>query len=824
MTIKPKIYSILFLLLLIFSGCSNEKDAYFAEPSWLEKSLYEVLQAEGNFTKYLACIDRTQYSALFKGGGLYTVFAPNDAAFDAYLAKKNYSSVDAIPIEEVEAIISYSMVFAKWKSENLGSLFADQNEYIPGQAYKRKTNYYEQIYRDPNFNNNWVIDQNSVIGSSEDYYNYKYIPVFTQPYLSFKSMTPEDYNVFFPGTEYVGNQTHANGPLANVYDGQIVKPNIITRNGIIHEVSTVNYPLDNMEKVLREESKFNNFRELLDFKSLSNEFVFKSYTESQFNTELYKKLKPNSGIDKVYVKRYNSPEHLYFSPAFEIFDGSPLLTETDGHTMFVPENNALNDYINNKLLKYYDNLHDLPLEAISTLINTHMAYGTIWPSAFKEAQVSTSEYINGEGGSGSDFSNFGVIGQRMASNGLIYNIDHVIKSKLFETVYGEIFLNPDFTLLNSAFVKFYNNSLREDLMKSSLTGHSANRYTLLIPSNAQLSEDGFEYNSLNNTFTNDKIVTELVDTRLTRLMRMHILEGYKSDAVDSEVATFDTQGPTEYGGWNYRTTYYGDLIRYKNNQLQTSGNVDENTFVNATLVESTVNGNVYSIDRMLQYSTRETTPDDVTGWKQKSLWYYLRLAAIENSNVSTFVQYIEAALKDPDTDELMGINEESFYTVLMVNNARMNTAINNGDLPPLAELANDPLAVEKAAAFIRSHFLQGKVYPDDRLTYIYPYNVAEPNRSIAGTMYRINDDAQGLVNQRTTVVVTKNANGTLNFQPQDVVVNGQTLVVGSMGAANQRIITGTAAGNNGYRSNRFAGKSVLHEFYSYFKFVVQPAN
>ena len=101
------------------------------------------------------------------------------------------------------------------------------------------------------------------------------------------SMTPEDYNVFFPGTEYVGNQTHANGPLANVYDGQIVKTNIITRNGIIHEVSTVNYPLDNMEKVLREESKFNNFRELLDFKSLSNEFVFKSYTESLFNTELY---------------------------------------------------------------------------------------------------------------------------------------------------------------------------------------------------------------------------------------------------------------------------------------------------------------------------------------------------------------------------------------------------------------------------------------------------------------------------------------------------------------------------------------------------------
>ena len=107
MTIKTKIYSMLMLcLLLIVSGCNNDKEEYFAEPSWLEPPIYTVLQEKGRFTKYLQCIDSTLYASVLKGAGLYTVFAPNDDAFATYLSTHGYNSVADIPYPEIEKIVA----------------------------------------------------------------------------------------------------------------------------------------------------------------------------------------------------------------------------------------------------------------------------------------------------------------------------------------------------------------------------------------------------------------------------------------------------------------------------------------------------------------------------------------------------------------------------------------------------------------------------------------------------------------------------------------------------------------------------------------------
>ena len=70
---------------------------------------------------------------------------------------------------------------------------------------------------------------------------------------------------------------------------------------------------------------------------------------------------------------------------------------------------------------------------------------------------------------------------------------------------------------------------------------------------------------------------------------------------------------------------------------------------------------------------------------------------------------------------------------------------------------------------------------------------------------------------------SKNTDGSLSIAPQNVVVDGKTLVVGSQGVSSYRIMTGktSVAGNDGLRSNRIAGRSVLHEFYGYLKFQIQ---
>lgn len=90
-----------------------------------------------------------------------------------------------------------------------------------------------------------------------------------------------------------------------------------------------------------------------------------------------------------------------------------------------------------------------------------MANTMIWPSQLKSSQVSTGEYTNGEGAKGKTFESFGILNKNLASNGFIYTIDHVIKVNSSETVYAEIFLNPANFLLNTAYIKYYQNSLRE---------------------------------------------------------------------------------------------------------------------------------------------------------------------------------------------------------------------------------------------------------------------------------------------------------------------------------------------------------------------------
>ncbi|MEZ7867726.1 MAG: fasciclin domain-containing protein [Paludibacteraceae bacterium] len=838
MTIKTKIYSMLILcLLLIVSGCNNDKEEYFAEPDWLEKPIYEVLKAEGRFSSYLACVDRTLYSGQLKEGGYFTVMAPNDQAFSEFLKANSYTTISDIPQEEVNKIVAYSILQSYWLSENLGDLFTGTtgDRYQTGDGLKKQTYHYATIYKDLDNNNAWVIDQNTPSSTySQSTYNYKYFPVFMQTYFAKSSLSPEDYTTFFPQTEYIGGQTSPTGLIGNIYNGKIVKPNYKARNGVIHEVSVVSLPLENIDKYLQK-PEFAAFKSLLDFKDLSGKYIYKNYTEDITLTEKYKILRPGDGIDKVYVKSYNTSglEPLSFSPALEaIYNGSAATTLSDGYTLFVPKNEVLTDYINKRLLKYYTSLNELPVEAITTLINTHMVNTMIWPSALKSSQVSTGEYTNGIGSSGKSFAEFGVLGNSLTSNGFIYSIDHVIKSKLFETVYTEIFLNPAYRFLDLAYNKFFQFSLREDLMKSVITGFPNTRFTLLAINDNQLKNDGMTYNPETTNFGNSLLVESNVNDRLRRLMRMHLFEGWANNSVNSTVDFSD--GITEYGGWGFRNTHSGDVVRYKDNKLQATGNIEENSFVTITKGETYDNGTVYTVDKMLQYSARETSPSTRLGWNENTIWYYLNQTAMENTNVSQFVDYIRYTIKDKASDKLSGLSESNYYTFIMPNNNAITRARANGDLPNLDSLrikyGDDtyPLAqsrIDLAAKFVRSHILEGYMLPDDRLPYLFPYNVNSPNRNIVSTAYRVNNESMRLINQRTNVVVTKNeTTGAIVFTPDQVMQNGKVVITGNYGFATPapRLMTAKlTSGNNGYRSNRIAGKAIHHEYTNYFKFQLQ---
>ncbi|MDR1527609.1 MAG: fasciclin domain-containing protein [Dysgonamonadaceae bacterium] len=808
-----------FFCALFFMQCEQgeDTDKYYDRPEWLEQSIYEVLKQEGRFGLYLQCVDKTEYAKVLQGAGLSTIFAPNDEAFSAYLKEKGYASVDAIPEEELKNLVAYSIVYSKWTIDHLSDYFVE-GEYVTG-AFKRKTNCYALPYRDPEFDNLWVFDE-TVSGSYSWYQanyqyrlgrnNYKYLPVFFAAYFNSlpEPLTASDYNTFFPHSPYTG---------MNVQAGTIVKGDMAAENGIVHEVSTVNEPMKNMDAILKEPA-YSGFKSLLDYKNISGNYFFKIYSEVEaIHLDMFQKMRPNEAISKLYIKSYD-PLYLAFSPLMENIYSEATGTydsEKTGNTLIIPQNESLQKFIQSKLLKYYGNINNLPIEVISTLINTHMVSGLVWPSQYKSGLNATGEYINGAGTDGADFNSAGITEKRIAGNGFIYLADSVVKSRFFETVYSEIFLNPAHSMLNRAYVNYFNTGLREELMKSVLNGYRSERYTVLNFSDDLLKADGFTYNQITNAFDNTEMASN-DDIRLRRLMRMHVFPGLTNSEIDSEVKDFGVSPITNYDGWGFIVGYSGDLIRYKDHQLQAIGNIEDGTYVTVTKMEDTFNnGIVFNVDQLLQYSPRETASAD-DRWVETSLWKYLAKAKQENPNVSLFVDYVQACLKNPDTDDLDGIKAENFYTVLLVNNTAMNQAISRGYIRPLAEVSADyPENLKQATQFVNVHFLQGTVIPDDGLPYIYPVNPMSPTRTILPTILKITDEALGLTNETIRLEITKAANGLISFMPQNITLGTRILISTGFGTTStMRVQRGKVTGStipNNFRSNRIAPKAVLHE-------------
>lgn len=793
--------------LCVFNSCKD--DQYYERPSWLEAPIYDVLKANGKFSKYLQAVDRTSYATVLQGAGLYTVFAPNDDAFAAYLSKNGYASVADIPDPEVDKIVAYSICYSTFTFDSLGV----------GGAFKYKTQYYALPYRDPEFNNEWVVDQTMENGWTPSFNNYKFMPAFTNGFFSSytPALTAADYNVFYPDVAYSGK---------NIQGGEIVRADVRAENGIIHEVSTVNLPLDNIADILKKPEN-SIFKSLLDTKDAYGDYLFRAYLDITGYPTLLRalqKIMPKEDIDRIYVKFYVG---LNYSLNLENVqnESSNYTPEKTGYTLILPTNGALTEYLNRRVLKYYGESKSIPAEIIQSFIQAHMVPSLVWPANYAMSLNGNGDYLNGSGSGGQQFAQSGISGATMASNGFVYHSNQIIRSRIFESVYSEIFLNPAHKWVNTGFVNNFNNSLREDLQKCVLNGFISERYTLLTFDDMLLKDDGFSYNTSDNTFSHS-VSGVAANSRLARLLREHVFEGLQNSEVKSEITNFATAGISQYDNWNFAITSYGDPVRYKNNQIQAAGNIEDNTTVTLTKLDETyLNGTVWKADGLLQYSPRVTGASDDKKFRDMSLWEYLDRARSQNPNVKLFVDYLQKCIKtypdDATSTVLDGISTEQFYTVLMPNNTAMQSAITAKVLPPIDSVSSGfPLAFARAAFFINSHILQGRVLVDDNNTYLYPVNATSPNKALVPVMSKVNSEKLGLTNQSLLVEVSKSTSGLLNWAPQSVAQGSKVLVTGGV-SGTMRVQRGKPAGTaipNNYRSNRIACKAVLHEVNNYFTF------
>ena len=105
------------ILLLSLFSCEENKSTDIWD-SDEEMILTEYLESSRNFEKTLQALKRTYAYNTLSTYGPYTFFCPSDQAWDKFLEKKGYSSIDEIEVDFLESIFEYHILPFEKKLEN----------------------------------------------------------------------------------------------------------------------------------------------------------------------------------------------------------------------------------------------------------------------------------------------------------------------------------------------------------------------------------------------------------------------------------------------------------------------------------------------------------------------------------------------------------------------------------------------------------------------------------------------------------------------------------------------------------------------------------
>ncbi|MDE3237085.1 MAG: fasciclin domain-containing protein [Bacteroidota bacterium] len=624
----------LSMMFLLVSCRKKAFDEFYGRPAGLPQPIYQQLQAKGSFKNLLACIDKAGYKDILSSAGYWTFFAPNDSAFISFFKDRGINDVSQIDTGTAKQIVTFSLVYNAFTKSSLAD-YQSNGGWLTGQAFRRRTANYIGFYNDTTLAGQSVVafasNRNNTNGSN--YYvngdnNNKYITYFVDNFMSSHSLTANDYNYFYPNSNYTG---------FNVGAASVVNSNIAAENGYIHEVNRVLLPLPSIDKYLSSNPQYSEFKKLFD----------KYMVQFVLNSDATNRYKLLTGLsDNVYIKTFNPT--LAFSPNNENY---LKMQDNDGQsscwTMFVPTNDVLDNYINSVLLEHYKSLDQIPIQIIIDFLNAHMWQTAVWPSKF----ATTTNYQ-------AEPARFNpstdIVDKQILSNGIFYGTNKVQQANVFSTVYGRPYLDPDYQLMTKAL----DQSIRYTITVPSL------KFTVFMMSDATLRAQGFDWNIAQSAWqytapgTTTPTIGNTARDMLQRILATHIVP-----TPNGEMNDLSGSGIIE--------TLNGEYITWNGGTVQAAGNVDVNSKLAVVGSKLSSNGKVYYCDNNLLYYSNIRV-----GLVVK------RLGAATSSNFNYFYQLLSnSPLYNATTGDILGVQPGVFYTLFIPTNAAITQAVKDGVLP-----------------------------------------------------------------------------------------------------------------------------------------------
>jgi uncharacterized surface protein with fasciclin (FAS1) repeats len=715
---------IVFLTVIVALPCCRkaEFDAYYGRPETLADPIYQQLEARGNFTSLLACIDKAGYKDILGKSGYWTMFAPNDDAFAKFFKEQNISGADKIDAATATGIVKYALIFNAFKTDRLGD-FQSNAGWVPNSAFRRRTAYYDSVYTEVvNGKSIKVLASNRNSGYVAADNNNKYYTYFVKNYVGANGLTAADYNYFYPDVDYTG---------FNVPGGKVVEENILAENGVIHVVDKVVLPPQSIDQYLTAHTEYSDFKRMFD----------RFMVTYAYNAEATQRYQIATGkADSVKIKSYNS--FLAFSPNNENYlkvmdnDG-----QSNGWTLFAPNNTAFSAYLRDVILEYYNTVDNLPIQVVIDLMNAHMWQSPVWPTKFANT-VNTM----GEEARFSPAAN--VVDKKILSNGFFYGTNQVQKANVFHTVFGAPYLNPAYSLMVRA-MDLSGVKARVVLPKV--------EYTMLLMNDNSFKAAGYDWNTLNSTFQytppgGTTVIGQPAPANIYRMLNTHIIEG--------NVSSFSGTGVLE--------TIGGEYISYKNNRISSSGTMDSTEVSRQSIpvvkikgadYRQAVNGKDFYVNGLLSFTNRNVGE------------HIRKYGTLITDPFYSFYQYLinNPVASNKTTVEIQGVSIGVNYTVFIPSEAAIRQAVIDKILPGTVNGAvvtpnynpSDPNDIALVSKFILYHILNKTTVANDGVKSGSYETLFKDSNGDTGTLLiqnQLNNLRVVDMNGRTSAVVFANSN------------------------------------------------------------------
>ncbi|WP_243349168.1 hypothetical protein [Parabacteroides sp. FAFU027] len=781
----------------MFVSC---KDDYFYDdtmPSWLGSSIYDYLQQQGNYKYTLKLADDLDYAEVLKRTGSKTLFVATDSAYNEFFKKNDWgvTSYEQLSLSQKKMLLNYTMINNAFLIQQLTS-YNNSGTLVEDNAMRRATanSPLDSISFDKGdkipSNSNWTYYKDKGLYLMKDGTSSP-IVYFFQPFLDKNAITNEDVSIITGGMTRETNDAH-------LFNCKIEKRDITCQNGYVNILNKVLVPPVNMAQYIFSNPKTTIFSKLLErystpYYTTKAAKLTSDYHQNhpEFNDTLFEKkyFAVNGGVQTLRNGITPAVNLLAFDPGWNSYKtSSDAQLQSDMAAMFVPSDDAMNEYFNNgvgKLLKARFQTWDNVPDAIALpLVKRHMRASLIEsvPSKF-------SKMIDAENFALPVEKNH-VVDTYAGVNGVVYTTNAVYPPVDYISVYSPVLFSDDSKILNWA-IKYETEKAKDGtpfaFYKLYLNSLAAN-YSLFIPTDNYLTKyiDPIAYGqdvqgvlkfwydekdaAVKATVYKYNKTTDVVGDSVGLITEPAFIINRLHNLLDSHIVVGNVES-----GAGYYVTKANDLIKVSGTgtSLVVQGGEDLAKNAKAEVVSdkyySQENGKTFFINKPIQSALRSSYKV-LSETPQFSKFFELLNGVPDTCVSQIFTQQ--------GVDNRINFFNAFRYTIYVPTNDAVQAALDNGTITPWSQIYTltpgkiQSAAINKMIRFLRYHFQDNAVFFGQNVNAVYQSatikndNLATHWGTAKNKYYKI-----GVVGNNSSLTLTTENNKTANVETKDGLYN-----------------------------------------------------